>query len=191
MAGHAAHQFPDWQPTLAGSRIRLRPLRAGDLDALHAAASDPLIWEQHSARNRHERAEFERFFEGALASGGALAAAEAGSGRIIGSSRYYEWSPTERSVLVGYTFLVREHWGRGTNREMKRLMLDHAFRWAQVVRFHASPGNLRSRRALEGIGARLEGEHDVLVDGTPSPRAVYAIRAADWNASATRVASAG
>lgn len=171
---------PDWQPTLTGGRVLLRPLRRDDLDALHAAASDPLIWAQHSARTRHERGEFERFFAGALASSGALVAAERTTGRIIGSSRFYEWDPDARSVLVGYTFLAREHWGNGTNRQMKQLMLDHAFRWARIVRFHASPGNLRSRRALEGIGAALEGEHDVLVDGTPSRRTVYAIGREAW-----------
>ena len=55
----------DWQPTLRGERVALRPIRAdgssSDLDAMHAAASDPEVWAQHSERNRHERAVFERF----------------------------------------------------------------------------------------------------------------------------------
>ena len=59
-------QVPDWQPVLHGARVHLRPLRAADLDALHAAASDPLIWAQHSERDRHHRSVFERFFAGAM-----------------------------------------------------------------------------------------------------------------------------
>ena len=58
------------------------------------------------------------------------------SGKIIGSSRYYEWNSVEREVAVGFTFLARSHWGGGTNREMKQFMLSHAFRWAKVVWFH-------------------------------------------------------
>jgi len=120
--------LPDWQPTLRGERILLRPIRSEDLDALHAAASDPRIWAQHSASTRHERREFERYFAGAIASGGGLVVVEVDTGRLVGSSRFYDWNPAERSVVIGYTFLERAHWGSGTNREMKRLMLAHAFR---------------------------------------------------------------
>lgn len=173
---------PDWQPTLRGERILLRPIRPEDLDPLHAAANDPRIWEQHSASTRHERGEFERYFAGAIASGGGLVVAELDTGRLVGSSRFYEWNPAERSVVIGYTFLERSHWGIGTNWEMKRLMLGHAFRWAEVVRFHASPGNLRSRQALERIGARLHAERPVAVDGVESPRVIYSMRPGDLRA---------
>jgi RimJ/RimL family protein N-acetyltransferase len=171
---------PDWQPTLRGEGLMLRPVRADDLDALHVVGGDPLVWAQHSERNRHERPVFEKYFAGALASGGGLVAVESERARLIGSSRYYDWNPAERSVVIGYTFLARDHWGKGTNRLMKRLMLDHAFRWADVVWFHASPGNTRSRRALERIGARLDREELVPVGGVPSPRCIYRIDRAAW-----------
>jgi len=167
-----AIDVPNWQPTLRGEHVQLRPIRADDLDALHAAAADPLVWEQHSERNRHERPVFERFFAGALECGGGLVALDA-AGQVIGSSRYYDWDPSDRSVVIGYTFLARSHWGNGTNREMKRLMLDHAFRWAKTAWFHVSPGNVRSQRALERIGARLDRQQDVSVGGVMSPRMIY------------------
>jgi N-acetylmuramic acid 6-phosphate etherase len=167
-----AIDVPNWQPTLRGEHVQLRPIRADDLDALHAAAADPLVWEQHSERNRHERPVFERFFAGALECGGGLVALDA-AGQVIGSSRYYDWDPSDRSVVIGYTFLARAHWGTGANREMKRLMLDHAFRWAQTAWFHVSPGNVRSQRALERIGARLDRQQDVSVGGVMSPRMIY------------------
>jgi RimJ/RimL family protein N-acetyltransferase len=166
---------PDWQPTLRGDRVHLRPVDPADLDALHVAASDPRIWAQHSETNRHERAVFERFFAGALASGGGLVALDPPTGRPIGSSRFYDWNADDRSVVVGYSFLERARWGDGTNREMKRLMLDHAFRWARTVWFHVSPGNLRSQRALERIGARLHDRQQVMVGGVPSPRLIYRV----------------
>ncbi|MBM4114375.1 MAG: GNAT family N-acetyltransferase [Phycisphaerae bacterium] len=164
-----------WQPTLHGSIVKLRPLQAADLDELHAAAADPLIWEQHSERDRHERPIFERFFKGALECGGGLVISERSSGRIIGSSRYYDWDPAGSSVVIGYTFLERAHWGGATNREVKSLMLAHAFLHVATAWFHVSPGNLRSQRALERIGARLDRREQVPVGGVPSDRLIYRI----------------
>ncbi|MDF1835953.1 MAG: GNAT family protein [Alteraurantiacibacter sp. bin_em_oilr2.035] len=56
---------------------------------------------------------------------------------------------------IGYTFLSRACWGRGHNREMKRLMVGHALESVARVDFRAGEENCRSRRALEKIGARL------------------------------------
>jgi N-acetylmuramic acid 6-phosphate etherase len=169
-----AIDVPNWQPTLQGSLVRARPLREPDREALHAAASDPLIWEQHSARDRHERPVFDRYFLDRLATRGALAVEDA-QGRIVGLSGYYDWNPADRSVVVGYTFLVRALWGTGANAELKRLMLDHAFRWADTAWFHVSPGNVRSQRALAAIGARLDRQEMVDVGGTPSLRMIFRI----------------
>jgi RimJ/RimL family protein N-acetyltransferase len=56
----------DLQPTLTGTLLELRPLRLDDFDALFAAASDPLIWEQHPESDRYERTVFQRYFDGAI-----------------------------------------------------------------------------------------------------------------------------
>jgi RimJ/RimL family protein N-acetyltransferase len=167
---------PDWQPVLHGTRVHLRPIRADDFDALHQAASDPLIWAQHSVPDRHERAVFRRFFDGALACGGGLVAQDPLTARVIGSSRFYDWNPADRSVVIGYSFLERAQWGTGANREMKSLMIAHAFHWADTVWFHVSPGNARSQRALEKIGAQLHETTEVSVGGVMSPRQIFAVR---------------
>jgi hypothetical protein len=62
----------DFQPTLKGELLELRPLRAEDFDDLYAVASDPLIWEQHPIRDRYKEEVFKSFFREALESGGAL-----------------------------------------------------------------------------------------------------------------------
>ncbi len=168
-----AIDVPNWQPRIGGRLVAVRPLLPEDRAHVLAAASDPAIWEQHSDRERYRDPAFGRYFEGALASGGGLAVCEPASGRIIGCSRFYEWDASARSVVIGYTFLERTAWGTGANAELKRLMLEHAFRWADVAWFHVSPGNLRSQRALERIGARLDRHELVVVDGVPSPRLIY------------------
>ena len=145
----------DLQPHLTGERIALRPLVPADFDALFAAASDPLIWEQHPEPDRWTREVFQRYFDGAIASGGAFAIIDRATGRIIGSSRYCNLKPDEGEVEIGWTFLERAYWGGDWNGELKQLMLDHAFRFVDRVVFVVGEQNMRSRRAVEKIGGRL------------------------------------
>jgi len=166
----------DLQPTLKGSLVELRPLRSEDFDALFQAASDPLLWEQHPEPDRYKREVFEKFFENAMESKGALAIVELKTGRIIGTSRYYKYDRDRREVAIGYTFVERAFWGVGYNPETKKLMLDHAFRFVDRVYFEVGEGNLRSRKAMENIGAQLAGRTELqLWDGTMHPFVVYAI----------------
>lgn len=162
--------IPDWQPTLRGTHVLLEPLQAGDFEALYAVASDPLIWVQHPEPTRWQREVFAGFFQGAMQSGGALCIRDAVTGDVIGSSRFYEWDAAAGDVAIGYTFLARSHWGGGVNGELKRLMLDHALRYAQRVWFHVGTANHRSRRALAKIGAVFS--HSCSADATRGGRDV-------------------
>lgn len=147
----------DRQPTLTGELLELRPLLARDFDALFAVASDPLIWEQHPERERYREDVFRRFFAEALESGGALVAVDRATGRIVGSSRFHGYDAAAREIEIGWSFLARAYWGGRYNGEMKRLMLEHAFRWVGQVLFIIGPENWRSRRAVEKIGGVLLG----------------------------------
>ena len=151
----------DRQPTLRGQLVDLRPLHPDDWNALFAVASDPEIWAMHPAHDRWQEPVFRAFFDNALAQGGALLVTERASGRVIGSSRFQRHDPAGGgSVEVGWTFLARDTWGRGHNRDMKRLMLAHALASVARVDFRVGAQNWRSRHAVEGIGARLAPERD-------------------------------
>jgi N-acetyltransferase len=143
------------QPTLRGELLELRLLTRDDFDALFAAASDPLIWEQHPESDRYRREVFQRYFDSAMESKGAFAIIEHRSGRIIGSSRYCNLNMEKREVEIGWTFLERKFWGGQYNRELKTLMLDHAFQFVERVLFVVGEHNVRSRKALEKIGAKF------------------------------------
>jgi RimJ/RimL family protein N-acetyltransferase len=143
----------DMQPTLTGELLTLRPLAPADFDALFAVASDPLIWEQHPARERYRKDVFTELFQESMESGGALIALDAKDGSVIGSSRYWGLNEPASEVEIGWSFLARAYWGGVYNREMKRLMLDHAFRFVHSVVFLIGPQNIRSQRAIEKIGA--------------------------------------
>jgi len=147
----------DFQPTLQGALVELRPLRPDDEPALFAVASDPLIWAQHPARDRYKPEVFSALFRESLASGGALVAIDRKNGRIIGSSRFHSYNEAASEVEIGWTFLARSHWGGSYNREMKQLMLRHAFQFVKRVVFLVGFENIRSQKAVEKLGAVRTG----------------------------------
>jgi N-acetyltransferase len=140
------------QPILKGEILGLRPLRSEDFHDLYAVASDSLIWKQHPIQDRYKEEVFRGFFRDALESGGALIAIDSQDGRVIGSSRFNGYDQEKSEIEIGWTFLARSHWGGVYNREMKQLMLNHAFRFVNSVIFLIGPGNVRSQKAMEKIG---------------------------------------
>ena len=176
-----APSVPDLQPVLRGRLLNLRPLHSGDFDALFAVAADPLIWEQHPARDRYQPVVFRAFFDEAMASGGALIATDAKDGQVIGSSRYHGYNAEESEIEIGWTFLARAYWGGKYNGEMKELMLRHAFTFVDRVVFLIGPENYRSQRAVEKIGAVPAGTR---IDGDGSERLAFEITAQGYKTCA-------
>lgn len=173
----------DRQPLLEDAHVCLRPLAPQDWDALYAVASDPLIWAQHPAHDRWQEPVFRAFFDDALANGGALLVTDAVTGAVIGSSRFQGLDAANGgSVEIGWTFLARSHWGGVHNRAMKRLMVAHALASVAEVRFAVGEGNVRSRRALEAIGAQLTDwrEKRIMADGAAIVHVTYAITRASF-----------
>lgn len=176
----------NWQPSLTGSLIHLRPLQESDFEALHQAAADPLIWEQHPERNRYERDVFTRFFRSGMASKGALLITDAKSGAVIGTSRFTGHSQSNGgAVEIGFTFLTRSYWGGLYNRELKQLMLDYAFARVESVYFVIGQCNQRSQRAVQKLGAvRVEEMTTIPIarDLDLTTTVVYRLKREEWNA---------
>ena len=99
---------------------------------------------------------------------------ESASGQVIGSSRFHGYDAAAGEVEIGWTFLARSHWGGQYNRDMKRLMLEHAFRYVDRVIFLIDPANLRSQRAIEKIGAARVG---IRADGPGRTSCVFQVGA--------------
>lgn len=150
----------DLQPTLTGPTILIRPIQKADWIEMFAAAADPAIWALHPVSDRYTEPVFRLFFDSALECRSAFSIVDRASGRIVGSSRYYGYDPARREVEIGWTFLARSHWGGAANREIKQLMLAHAFGFVERVVFWVGDTNWRSQRAMEKIGAtRQPGVH--------------------------------
>lgn len=167
------------QPTLEGRLLTLRPLRCEDWDELFAVASDPLIWEQHPESDRYKEEVFRRYFDGAMDSGGAFLVIDNENGRAIGSSRYYGFDEAQSEIEIGWTFLARPYWGGTYNREMKDLLLRHAFKYVRSVIFKVGPQNWRSQRAVEKIGGVRVG---TMRDDTGRESVVFQLTPERFNA---------
>lgn len=165
---------------LEGDCVRMTLLAEKDFERLFEAGSDPLIWEQHPAKNRYTEVNFRKYFLDALETGSSFLVEDRISGKVIGSTRYYDYDAAQDSVCIGYTFLTREFWGGLYNREMKTLMLDFAFQHISLVLFHISADNHRSYKAAEKMGARRIREIEVESRGNLLPYFEYGIRKEDW-----------
>jgi len=165
------------QPYLKGELIELRPLKPDDWDELFAVASDSLIWEQHPERDRHKEDVFRVFFKEALESGGAFVIIDRQTQHIIGSTRFYGYDLEKSEIEIGWTFLARKYWGGRYNAEMKRLLLNHAFKFVESVVFFVGEDNVRSQKAMEKVGAIKVGTATRTYGNHPAARNVkYVIR---------------
>jgi RimJ/RimL family protein N-acetyltransferase len=156
------------QPTLENNLIKIRPLKPSDFETLYTIASDPLVWEQHPNKDRYKREVFENFFKGAIESGGAFLVFDNKTGKAMGSSRYYGFEKEKKTVVIGYTFIDRSYWGKGYNKALKTLMINHAFKFTDHVLFHVGAGNIRSQKAVGNIGGLKVGEVEMEYYGEPS-----------------------
>ena len=164
------------QPTLEGTFFNLSPLKEDDYADLLKAAADPLIWEMHPQPNRYQPEVFKLFFAEALASRGALAIRDLKTSEIVGTSRYYNYSAADSSVVIGYTFLTRDYWGGAFNRDLKKLMVNYALEFVSTTYFHVGLNNVRSQKAMLKIGGINTGIQEIAVSYAPPKKSyVYKI----------------
>ncbi len=108
-------------------------------------------------------------------------------GRVVGMSTYMNIDPRNHRVEIGSTWTARSAQRSALNTQCKRLLLGHAFEALDciAVEFRTHRLNLQSRRAIERLGAQLDGvlrAHMLASDGTVRDTAVYSITAAEWPA---------
>ena len=112
-----------------------------------------------------------------MESGGAFVIIDKKNQQIIGSTRFYGYDPEKSEIEIGWTFLARKYWGGRYNRELKQLMLDHAFKFVENVIFYVGENNIRSQKATEKIGALKDGlVEKVYGNRPPSFNLRYAIK---------------
>jgi RimJ/RimL family protein N-acetyltransferase len=166
----------NWQPLLENDLLILRPLKAEDFDALFKVASDPLIWEQHSAKNRATKEGFELYFNEGIAMNSAFVVIDKKSGDVIGSTRFALVKESPNAIEIGWTFLGRQYWGSAYNKSMKGLLMDYAFQFVDNVFFYIHEDNYRSQKAVEKLGGvRITELDGVPLSTRPTANVIYRI----------------
>ncbi|GAB2726400.1 GNAT family N-acetyltransferase [Kitasatospora kifunensis] len=198
--------------TLTGRTVRLEPLCEQHAEALAAAGSKDRTTYAFVAvpQDLDAAREFIATAQAEQAAGRSLAFAtvRASDGVVVGSTRFLEldywqgpvvWPPLPAGPLgdpatavpdaaeIGRTWLSPLAQGTGINTEAKLLMLRHAFEvWGvQRISIRADARNLRSRAAIERLGATPEGvrrAHSRGLDGVVRGTAFYSILAEEWPA---------
>lgn len=158
---------------LEGPRVRLRPLQAGDAEALLAAAADGSLWQLTttvvpSPDTVHEWIDTALQGRAAGTMEPFVTVVKDGD-RVVGSTRMWKIDRLNRRLEIGATWLARA-WQRSfVNTEAKYLMLRHAFEQLDCVRvqFTTDESNHASRDAILRLGARYEGliRHERIMPG--------------------------
>src|SRR5690349_16643285 len=164
-------------------------MKAGDVDAIWAAAQDPKTWEFSSAVIRSED-ECKKYVETALAWHSANTALpfvtmDRASGQIIGSTRFANVDHVNKRAEIGWTWLNPKWWRTVMNTEAKYLMLRHAFEVWNCMRVELKTGhkNIRSQNAIERIGGVREGtlrKHVIQPDGSIRDSVYFSILDDEW-----------
>jgi RimJ/RimL family protein N-acetyltransferase len=181
-----------WPPpvTLAGPHARLVPLETGHAEALAEAVRDGELWKLwYTAVPSPEgmAAEIERRL-GLQARGSMLPFAVLdAAGLAVGMTTYMNIDATHKRVEIGSTWYARRVQRGPLNTECKRLLLAHAFEALDciAVEFRTHRFNTQSRRAIERLGAQLDGilrNHQRAANGSLRDTAVYSITADEWPA---------
>ena len=181
---------------LVGGRAMLVPMETAHIAELFAAGDHPEIWPYMSLRvERYE--DMERLVRDALAArdeGKELpfTIIDRDEDRIVGSTRFLDIDRVHRNLEIGWTWLSPSVWRTRINTECKYLLLRHSFETLDALRVQLKTDarNLRSRQAIDRLGAAKEGvlrRHRILPDGYVRDSVYYSIVAEEWPAVRERL----
>ncbi len=181
-----------WPPAFErhGAHASLVPLTAAhEADLVEAAADGELhrLWYTTVPAPEAVGAEIERRL--ALRRAGSMLpfAALTPDGKAVGMTTYMNIDAANRRLEIGSTWYRKSVQRTPLNTECKLMLLTHAFEelGCIAVEFRTHFMNHQSRRAIERLGAKLDGilrAHLIMANGTIRDTAVYSITAPEWPA---------
>lgn len=174
--------------TLEGAHATLAPLSASHVPGLASAMEDGELWKLWYTSVPAPQALAQAVHD-------LLAQRDAGrvlpfavldaAGVPVGMTRFMNLDPVHKRLEIGGTWYARRVQRSALNTECKLMLLRHAFEQQQciAVEFRTHRLNTASRRAIERLGAQLDGilrAHQRTADGNLRDTAVYSITAAEW-----------
>ncbi|WP_036073816.1 GNAT family N-acetyltransferase [Leptospira noguchii] len=183
------HHFPPEPISLIGNNVELHPLKMKHCEALTKTVLNGELWKlwftlvpsPEVMKQWIEKALTEEKEKSSLP----FVVQSKADGKIIGSTRYMNIEKTDRRLEIGSTWYSKEYQKTFVNTECKFLLLEHAFENLNciAVEFRTHRLNQNSRRAIERLGANLDGilrNHRTMPNGTLRDTAVYSIISSEW-----------
>jgi N-acetyltransferase len=175
--------------TLRGRHVELVPLSTDHCDALTSAVQDGRLWEvwyTSVPSPENMKAEIHRRVE--LRDSGRMlpfTVIDPNTSQAVGMTTYTNIDTENRRIEIGSTWYAQRAQRTSLNTEAKLLLLAHAFDifGCIAVEFRTHFMNRQSRRAIERLGAKLDGilrSHSVAPNGTLRDTCVYSIIASEW-----------
>ncbi|MEH6408180.1 MAG: GNAT family protein [Leeuwenhoekiella sp.] len=171
-------------PTLENQRVMLSPLKLEQAETLLSIASQHNLV-QYSPSNIAALPDLKNYIKIALkqnieASCIPFIIYDKSVGKYAGSTRFMNIDSYNKVLHIGSTWIGQEFHGTGLNAEMKKLMLNYAFDDLKFekVEFRVDERNVKSRKAIEKLGAVLEGilrKNVYLLDGFKRNTCCYGI----------------
>ena len=179
---------PTTPVTLHGTHATLEPLDASHAAELAEAVRDGELWKLwYTSVPSPDTMEHEIARRLALHAQGSMLpfTVRDTDGRAVGMTTYMHIDAANRRVEIGSTWYARRVQRSPLNTECKLMLLTHAFETLEciAVEFRTHFLNTQSRRAIERLGARLDGilrNHQRASDGTLRDTAVYSIIESEW-----------
>ncbi|MCB2006151.1 MAG: GNAT family N-acetyltransferase [Rhodoferax sp.] len=175
--------------TLSDRGIELVPLGLEHEEGLRAAAMDGELWRLRIT-SVPEPDQVRRYIEDALqmreaGNRFAFAVRDQATGTVLGSSSYHDILANVKRVEIGYTWYAKSSQRTHVNTTCKLLLMGHAFDTlgCHVVGWRTDNFNFASQRAIERLGAKLDGVirgHAPRRDGTIRDTVIYSMRAGEW-----------
>ncbi len=179
--------------TLSGQHVALVPLTPAHHDDLVEAVQDGQLWQLwYTAIPQPEGMATENTRRLDLQTRGSMcpfAVIDTASGKAVGMTTYMNIDAVNRRLEIGSTWYRKSVQRGPLNTEAKSLLLKHAFEQLAciAVEFRTHFFNHQSRRAIERLGAKLDGVlrcHQVnphpMAAGTLRDTCVYSIVATEW-----------
>jgi RimJ/RimL family protein N-acetyltransferase len=175
--------------TLTGYGVRLEPLTLAHTEALSAAARDGALWNLRvtSVPEPEQTATYIQTALEGLAAGHRVpfVVIDETSAKVIGCTSYHDILAPVARLEIGFTWYAKSYQRTHVNTACKLMLLEHAFGTlgAAVVGWRTDNFNYASRRAIERLGAKLDGiirHHALRRDGTVRDTVMYSVIAGDW-----------
>lgn len=180
--------------TLENTRVRLTPLRKDDIIHLEPVAFEDPELLAYSPSSIHSPQSLTEYLGIAIKERYPFLIFDKRNHAYAGSTSYGNYSAYHQRIEIGWSWIGKKFQGTGLNTAMKMLMLQHAFESEKMerVEFKIDSRNIRSRKAIEKLGAVYEGKlrsHTLMLDGFRRDTVYYSILKDEWEDVKNRIAS--